>query len=96
MMASVLYVFALPVVQSLTNCISKRGVIFLGFVFQTVAVYVMGMTSISTWHNPGFFMMAGLSIFGFSFAMITIPVLPEILEGVENKYSEYKIDEVHL
>lgn len=39
------------------------------------------------YHHTGAFVLAGTAIFGVGFAMVTIPVMPEILEAVEEDKS---------
>jgi len=34
-------------------------------------------------HRTSAFVLVGTSIFGIGFAMVTIPVMPEILEAIE-------------
>ena len=39
-------------------------------------------------NTPYAFSILGACVFGFGFGFITIPVLPEIMEGVEEKYGD--------
>lgn len=57
------------------------------------------MTGISderTGHHTSAFVILGIAIFGFSFSMITIPVMPEILEAIEEAQEERDYDEQTL
>jgi hypothetical protein len=44
---------------------------------------ITGTDEIRNWKHVGFFTCLGLSIFGFGVAAITIPVLPEMLDAIE-------------
>ena len=58
---------------------------------------ISGIENVKGWYNPGFFALIGLSIFGFGTAMVTIPVLPEILDAVEeNEKLSKNMDEEKL
>lgn len=88
-MAAFFFAVAIPVIGKMTVRMNKRGVIFLGFLIQVSGVIITGMDECLGYYNPGFFVVLGLSIFGFGTAMISIPIMPEALEGVENKYNDY-------
>jgi hypothetical protein len=57
---------------------------------------ITGLDEVNYWYNPGFFAIFGLCIFGFGTAMVTIPVMPEILEGIEQNKDLNNIDEQAL
>lgn len=88
-MAAFFFAVAIPVIGKATLKMNKRGVIFLGFLVQVSGVIITGMDECLGYRNPGFFVVVGLSVFGFGTAMATIPIMPEALEGVENRYLEY-------
>lgn len=56
-----------------------------------IGMLTTGLDKIYSFENPGAFTLLGLSIFGFGFAMISIPVMPEILDAIEDS-DEYHDD----
>mmetsp|Transcript_17557 Transcript_17557/g.29632 ORF Transcript_17557/g.29632 Transcript_17557/m.29632 type:complete len:193 (+) Transcript_17557:1203-1781(+) len=96
MIVSICYAFSLPVVQKMTQHITKRGVLFIGLFLQALGVLISGIEGFHTWYNPGFFVVIGLAIFGFATAMVTIPVMPEILDAIEEKQHSNRFDEQSL
>ena len=71
--------------------------LFLGLLFQSSGVLITGTDELSTWYNPGFFVIFGLIIFGFATAMVTIPVMPEILDAIEeaNEGEDFNEESLH-
>jgi hypothetical protein len=80
----------------LTKKISKRGVLFIGLSLQTIGVIVSGIEKVNVFENPGFFSLIGLAIFGIGMGFVTIPVMPEILDSIEEDPSFVYYDEQHL
>ena len=85
---SIAYMVSMPLVFVLMRKISLRGVIFIGLLFITQGMMITGLDRVYDFENPGFFTVVGLIIFGFGFSMITIPIMPEILNAVEEKEGE--------
>ena len=46
-------------------------------------IITTGIIVIGYLHNITFFIVTGLAGFGFGFALVTIPILPEMLDGIE-------------
>ena len=67
---------------------SRRGVVFIGLMLVTNGMMITGLDRVYDFENPGLFTVIGLVIFGVGFANITIPIMPEILEAVEEKEYE--------
>ena len=80
---SIAYMISMPLVFKMTDCISRRGVIFIGLVLLVNGILITGLDHIYSFVNPGLFTLVGLAVFGFGFAFISIPVMPEILESIE-------------
>ena len=80
---SIAYMASMPLVFKLLEVMSRRGVMFIGLVLITIGMLVTGLDKIYSFENPGAFTLIGLAIYGFGFAKITIPVMPEILEAIE-------------
>ena len=81
---SISYCVSLPIVFKMIESFSRRGVIFIGLALLVIGTLITGLDKIYSFENPGAFTLAGLAIFGFGFAMISIPVMPEILDAIED------------
>mmetsp|Transcript_11514 Transcript_11514/g.17353 ORF Transcript_11514/g.17353 Transcript_11514/m.17353 type:complete len:134 (+) Transcript_11514:905-1306(+) len=93
---SICYASSFKVVRFLTTYMSKRGVLFVGLLMQSSGVLITGTDGLSNWYNPGFFVVVGLIIFGFATAMVTIPVMPEILDAIEEEKQAEDLNEKSL
>jgi len=59
-------------------------VICLGLILTSVGLFFTGFRSGEK--DYMYFIFLGYSVFGFGFAMITIPLMPEILDSIEDKF----------
>ena len=67
-----------------------------GLFAQALGVFISGIGGIKRlekydkyrihFNTPYAFSLLGYMVFGFGFGFVTIPVLPEIMDGVEMKY----------
>lgn len=83
--SSISYAIGIPTVSFLTTRLNKRSILFLGLLFGEVGWVVTGIPSAYYTIN----VLVGIAVFGISLACICIPVMPEILEGIEEKLSDY-------
>ena len=74
----------MPFVTSMTTKLTKRCVLAMGLFIVASGVYISGRETILHWDYVPAFVLLGIGIFGCGMAMITIPVIPEILEGIEH------------
>lgn len=74
---AILYALTAPFVYRLCQIIEKRGVVLIGF-----AIISFSMLLISK--NSAYAVFLGLSLLGLSSGLVSIPVLPEMLESVES------------
>ena len=88
-MAAFSFAIAMPLINKMTSKMNRRGVIFLGLVVQVTGVLITGLDECLGYYNPGVYVVVGLSVFGFGTAMVAIPIMPEVLEGIENIHSDY-------
>ena len=95
--ASLCYIISMVIVSSLTRKMSKKGVLCIGLAFQTIGCLISGMDQFNNWYNPGFFTISGITLIGLGMGMSLIPVMPEIIEGIEShpRFS-YNYDEIKL
>ena len=77
------YVLISFFVTDLYQIISKRGVMFIGLVLAVSGIMTTGIIVIGSLHSITFFIITGLVGFGLGFALVTIPILPEMLDGIE-------------
>ena len=96
---AILYATSCPFMYLATQKLQKRGVIFLGFVQVTVAMLMIGGSdSLFEFQKQPVFIFLGLCMIGLSAGMVTIPVLPEMLECIEddeelaNKYDMMTVE----
>jgi len=72
---AILYALTAPFVYKICQVIEKRGVVLIGFVTIALAMLLLSKGSA--------FVFVGLCLLGLSSSLVTIPVLPEMLESVE-------------
>mgnify|MGYP002632962513 CR=1 FL=1 len=81
---AILYATSCPFMYLATQRIQKRGIILLGFVQVTFAMLMIGGSdSLIEFQKQPVFIFLGLCMIGLSAGMVTIPVLPEMLESIE-------------
>lgn len=82
------YALSMPLVAEMRTVIPKRGVIVIGLSLMGSGVFITGIPHIGSYYNPGLMAILGFCMFGTGMGMVTIPVMPEILEGVEARYGQ--------
>lgn len=85
---SIAYMLSMPLTFKMMDKLSRRGVIFIGLSLITNGMMITGLDRVYDFENPGLFTCLGLIVFGIGFANITIPIMPEILEAIEEKEYE--------
>lgn len=81
---AILYACTCPFMYLLTQRMRKRGIILIGFIMITLAMAMIGGSDqLFEFQKQPVFLFLGLCIIGLSSGMISIPVLPEMLEAVE-------------
>lgn len=93
--ASACYIASMPLTTSLKKRMSKKGVLFIGLSLQSIGVMISGIDQIEKWYNPGFFSLFGISCIGLGTGCAMIPIMPEILEGIEERFQD-NYDEMTL
>jgi len=69
----------------LTSKVKKRGIIICGFIIISIAMQMIGGSNlIFEFQKQPVYIFLGLVLMGLSAGMITIPVLPEMLESIED------------
>ena len=82
---AILYATTCPFIYLLTLRMQKRGLIVIGCVFSTLAMLMIGGQNFATGFEPTSpaLTFTGLCLLGLSGGMISIPVLPEMIEVYE-------------
>ena len=80
----ILFAITCPFVHKLTQRVERRGVILVGWMMIILAMLMLGGTNwIPGFYNNSDLIFVGLMIIGLSAGMVSIPILPEMLEAVE-------------
>ena len=82
-MVSITYALTIPFVQIFTKFLQRRGILFIGISLTMLGTLLTGVTSETDTHRTSAFVLVGTAIFGIGLALTTIPVMPEIYEGIE-------------
>jgi len=85
-LVSIIFGFMIPISIKFTEKISKRGCILIGLVLMSIGISVMGIDNQGKWRLTAIFSILGLTIFGSSIALVAIPLMPEILESIEERF----------
>ena len=72
-----------PLMYLLTERLSKRAVIIIGTVMMSIGMMFVGTSKLLGFDNNPAIILMGMMIIGSSAGMISIPVLPEMLEAIE-------------
>ena len=79
----IIYAALSPLMYLMTERMPKRAVMIIGIFMLSIGMFCVGTSKyFGLENNPGMIML-GLMIIGTSAGMISIPVLPEMLEAIE-------------
>lgn len=92
----IIYAALSPIMYLFTERLPKRAVILIGIVLMSVGMFFVGTSKTLGMENNPAMIIAGLMIIGAAAGMISIPVLPEMLEVVEDmKDVKYNTEELN-
>ena len=81
----IIYAALSPLMYLFTERLPKRAVILIGMVMMSIGMFFVGTSkSLGLENNPAMIIL-GLMIIGAAAGMISIPVLPEMLEEIEER-----------
>jgi len=80
---SLIYALCSSGMYLLTQKLPKRLVIISGFAVLTVGMWLVGQSKILGLQDDADFVLLGLCLIGAAASMISIPVMPECLEAIE-------------
>ena len=86
---TVTYVLHMPLVLVYTRYVSKRKVMIFGFALMAISMFLVGNSPWLMIPDSLTITAIGLVLFGIAFSSVTVPVFPEMLEGVEKNHPEY-------
>lgn len=78
----------------LTSRFKKTGVIFIGYCSLALALFFVGPSKLLGFYNSPSYIYIGVMIMGLGAGLITIPVMPEMIDSVEEIYPD--LDEIEL
>ena len=92
----VIYAALSPLMYLFTERLPKRAVILIGILMMSVGMFFVGTSkSLGLENNPAMIIL-GLMIIGAAAGMISIPVLPEMLEAIEeHSKKNYELEELN-
>ena len=80
------YILNSLVVPSYCDVIPRKGVIFLGLICFTMSLFLIGASPFLGIESTHRVILTGLMILGFSLAMISVPLVPEVIHSLEIKF----------
>jgi MFS family permease len=84
---TLIYASTSPLIYVMTSRIRKTGVILIGYMILSIGMFLIGPSKLLGLYNSPAFIILGLAIVGFGAGMVIIPVLPDMLEAAESKYT---------
>lgn len=85
---TLIYAVTSPLIYILTAKIKKTGVILIGYNVIFIAFLFIGPSVLFGPNNDSAVIsMIGLAILGFGCGMIIIPILPDMIESIEERYN---------
>lgn len=91
---TLIYASTSPLIFILTSKFKKTAVICFGYAVVSIGLFLIGPSKLLGLYNSPSLIILGLSFLGFGCGMIIIPVMPDMIESVEEKHP--KIDETVL
>jgi MFS family permease len=83
---TLIYASTTPLIYILTEKFKKTTVIIFGYSLMALGMFLVGTSKIIGIYNSPAFIIIGLAIMGFGAGMIIIPILPDMLESIEERY----------
>jgi len=80
---TLVYAATSPLIYILTARLRKPAVILLGYGLTGTGMFLVGTSKMLGIYNSPAFIILGLAIMGFGCGMIIIPVLPDMIEAIE-------------
>ena len=81
----VIYAALSPLMYLFTERLPKRAVILIGIILMSIGMFFVGTSKTLGLENNPAMIILGLMIIGAAAGMISIPVLPEMLEAIDER-----------
>ena len=85
---AVAYILGALLVPSAQSLIGRRGLIFTAFMMLLLSVILIGTSPMFRIRDSPKIVFSGLCLLGLSASAITIPVLPEMLDSIVQKWPQ--------
>lgn len=86
---TITYIITGPfLLQKLTAHFEKRTTIHFGLLFMTISLLVIGPSYILHLPKQVWITIVGFAIIGMGAASSVVPIIPEMLDAVDGKYSD--------
>lgn len=92
---TLVYAGSSPLIFKMTEKLKKAGVIFLGYLALTIAMFLIGPSKVLGLPEFTSITLIGLTICGLGCGMIIIPVLPDMIEATEDRHPGTDMDQLH-
>lgn len=88
MIPTIIYASTSPLIFILTQKFKKSAVICFGYVIISIGLFLIGPSKMLGLYNAPAVIILGLLSLGFGCGMIIIPVMPDIIESIEERYPQ--------
>lgn len=92
---TLIYASTSPIVYVLTHKLQKTAIIFYGYAVIVVAMLFIGPSLMLGFYNSSYLILLGLAIMGFGCGMIIIPILPDMIDAIEELYTDLDEEKLH-
>lgn len=82
---TLIYAATSPLIYVLTARFKKTAVILAGYALTSTGMFLVGTSKLIGMYNSPVLILLGLSIMGFGCGMIIIPVLPDMIQALEQE-----------
>ena len=89
------YAATSPLVFLITSRLNKRGSIIGGLTALCISCIFIGPSKIIGIHESTFIIVFGLCILGFGAGLTIVPILPELIECIEENHPNFDKDKLN-
>jgi len=81
---AVTYIGNSLMIQYYCKMVQRRTVIFIGAFLFSISLYLIATSPLLGLRDSSYVILTGMLLLGFSSAMVTVPLIPEVLDSIEN------------
>ena len=89
---TLLYATSSPLIFILTKKVKNTGLIFYGYILLVISLLLIGPSNLFGYADNLNSLWAGLSILGFGCALTIIPMLPDMIKAIEDKFPSNEVE----